>query len=133
MASLSDNPLRWAVVLVDLDPSRGHEQAGTRRALVVSYESFHRAGMATVCPITTRQAKYPGEVPIPEGHAGQTGDGLILCHQVRTLDLARVTAYEIGGRIQYLSDRAVRAAVRSALAHHLRLDVPAVVDGAAPD
>ena len=133
MAPVGDNPLRWAIVLVDLDPSRGHEQAGTRRALVVSYESFHRAGMATGCPITTRQPKYPGEVPVPDGHAGQTRDGLILCHQVRTLDLARVTAYEIGGRIQYVNDRAVRAAVRSALAHHLGLDLPAVVDGAAPD
>lgn len=133
MASLDDGPLRWAVVLVDLDPSRGHEQAGTSRALVVSYESFHRAGMATVCPITTRQPKYPGEVPVPAGHAGQTRDGLILCHQVRTLDLARVTTYEIGGRIQSVTDRAVRAAVRFALAHQLGLDLPAAVDGAAPD
>ena len=27
-------PLRWAVVLIDFDPATGHEQAGTRRALV---------------------------------------------------------------------------------------------------
>jgi mRNA interferase MazF len=65
VAALTDPPLRWAVVLVDLDPSRGHEQAGRRRALVVSYEAFHRSGMATVCPITTRRPKYPGEVPLP--------------------------------------------------------------------
>ena len=92
-------PLRWAIVLVDFDPTVGHEQRGTRRALVVSYESFHRSGMATVCPITTRPPKYPGEVPIPAGHAGQTKDGLILCHQLRTIDLARVSAFELeGGR-----------------------------------
>lgn len=132
MAALTDPPLRWAVVLVDLDPSRGHEQAGTRRALVVSYEAFHRSGMATVCPITTRRPKYPGEVPLPEGHAGQTRDGLILCHQVRTLGLTRVTALEIGGRLQYVTDRAVRQAVRFALAHHLGLDIPGVADGAGP-
>ena len=128
MAALSDGALRWAVVLVDLDPSRGHEQAGTRRALVVSYEAFHRSGMATVCPIASRQPKYPGEVPLPEGHAGQTRDGLILCHQVRTLDLARVTTYEIGGRVQFVTDRVVRSAVRSALAHQLGLDIPVVAD-----
>ena len=69
MAALTDAPLRWAVVLVDLDPSKGHEQAVTRRGLVVSYESFHRSGMATICPITARQHKYPGEVPLPDGHA----------------------------------------------------------------
>jgi mRNA interferase MazF len=122
--------LRWAVVLVDLDPARGHEQAGTHRALVVSYEAFHRSGMATLCPITTRPPKYPGEVAIPEGHAGQTRDGLILCHQVRTLDMSRVTALEIGGRIKYVTNPSVRQAVRTALAHHLGLDLPTVADGA---
>ena len=129
MAALTDAPLRWSIVLVELDPTRGHEQAGTRRALVVSYEAFHRSGMATVCPITTRKPKYPGEVAIPEGHAGQTADGLILCHQVRTLDLARVKAFELGGRRQQLTDPAVRRSVRFALAHHLGLDTPAAVDG----
>ncbi len=133
MATLTDGELRWAVVLVDLDLTLGHEQAGTRRALVVSYESFHRSGMATICPITTRQAKYPGEVSLPVGHAGQTRDGLILCHQVRTLDLARVSAYEFGGRVQYVTERGVRSAVRSALAHQLGLELHAVIDGAEAD
>jgi mRNA interferase MazF len=130
MAPLTDGPLRWAIVLVNLDPARGHEQAGTRRALVVSYEAFHRSGLATVCPITTRQPKYPGEVPIPEGHAGQTRDGLILCHQVRTVDLSRVTAFELGGRVQFVTDRSTRSAVRAALVHQVGLDIPAAVDGA---
>jgi mRNA interferase MazF len=130
MAALTDVPLRWSVVLMDFDPVRGHEQSGTRRALVVSYEAFHRSGMATVCPITSRQPKYVGEVPIPVGHAGQTNDGLILCHQVRTVALERVTASEIGGRSQYVTDRKTRAAVRAALTHQLGLDLPAVVDGA---
>jgi mRNA-degrading endonuclease toxin of MazEF toxin-antitoxin module len=119
-------------VVVDLDPTIGHEQQGVRRALVVSYEPFHRSGMVTACPITTRPPKYPGEVPIPAGHGGHTRDGLVLCHQVRTIDLRRVTAFEVAGRAQVVTDPAVRAAVRSALAHHLGLDVPSAVDGAAP-
>ena len=122
--------LRWAVVLVDLDPTVGHEQQGQRRAVVVSYEPFHQSGLATVCPITTRSAKYPGEVPIPGGHAGQTRDGLVLVHQVRTIDLSRVTAFTLGGSVQYVSDRVIRGAIRAALAHHLGLDVPAAADGA---
>jgi len=117
-------------VLVDLDPAQGHEQQGTRRALVVSYEAFHRSGMAAVCPITSRGPKYPGEVAIPEGHAGQTKDGLILCHQLRTVDLRRVTASELGGSARYLTDAATRRAVRQSLAHHLGLDVPSASDGA---
>jgi mRNA-degrading endonuclease toxin of MazEF toxin-antitoxin module len=87
--------------------------------------------MATVCPITSRSPKYPGEVPIPAGTAGQTLDGVILAHQVRTVDLRRVTAAEIGGRAQVVDDPAVRRAVRLALAHHLGLDLPAALDGAA--
>lgn len=123
-------PLRWAVVLVDLDPTVGHEQAGHRRALVVSYEPFHRSGMAAVCPISTRVAKYPGEVPIVGGRAGQTSDAVVLCHQLRTIDLQRVTAFEIQGDRQYVTDPGVRRGVRSALARHLGLDLPPNEDGA---
>jgi mRNA-degrading endonuclease toxin of MazEF toxin-antitoxin module len=123
--------LRWSVVIVDFDPTIGHEQAGQGRALAVSYEPFHRSGMAAVCPISRRQAKYPGEIPIAAGQAGQTLDGLVLVHQVRTIDLRRVTAFEIGGVPQVVSDPGLRRAVRAALAHHFGLDVPAAADGAA--
>ena len=122
---------RWSVVIIDLDPAIGHEQQGTRRALVVSYEAFHRSDMATVCPITSRPARYPGEVAIPAGIAGQTLDAVVLVHQLRTVNLRRVTASEIGGRRQVLDDPTIRRAVRSALAHQLGLDLPASLDGAA--
>ncbi len=122
---------RWSIVIIDLDPVVGHEQQGVRRALVVSYGAFHRSGMATVCPITSRAAKYPGEIAIPAETAGQTLDAVILVHQVRTVDLRRVTALEIGGEAQVLVDPVIRRVVRSALAHHLGLDLPASLDGAA--
>ena len=84
-------PLRWSIIVVDLDPVEGHEQAGRRRALVVSYEPFHRSGLATVCPITAARAdaRYPGDVPIRTGEAGQTRDGIILTSQVRTISQRR--------------------------------------------
>jgi mRNA interferase ChpB len=123
---------RWSIVIVDLDPTLGHEQQqGIRRALVVSHEPFHWSGMATICPISARAAKYPGEVPIPAGTAGQTLDAIVLVHQVRTIDLRRVTAYQVGGERQVLRDPGIRRSIRAALAHHLGLDVPASLDGAA--
>jgi mRNA interferase MazF len=122
---------RWSVVVIDLDPVVGHEQAGQRRALVVSYDAFHRSGMATVCPISSRPPKYPGEVAVPAGHAGQTLDGVVLVHQVRTIDLRRVTTFTIGGVAQQVADPVIRREVRRALAHHLGLDIPAAADGAA--
>jgi len=54
----------------------------------------------------------------------------VLVHQVRTIDLRRVTAFTLGGSVQYVSDRVIRGAIRAALAHHLGLDVPAAADGA---
>jgi mRNA-degrading endonuclease toxin of MazEF toxin-antitoxin module len=122
--------LRWAIVLVDFDPAQGHEQEGTRRALVVSYEAFHRSRMAAVCPISAREAKYPGEVAIPRGHAGQTEDAVILCHQLRTIDMSRVATFQIGDEVQYVSAVDVRRQVRAALLHQLGLDLPSALDGA---
>lgn len=127
MAGLSA-PLRWSVVIVDLDPVEGREQAGTRRALVVSYEPFHRSGLATILPITAArsEARYPGDVPLPAGEAGQTRDGVIVASQIRTISLRRVRSAPVGS----VSDRARRRAVRQALAHQLGLDIPAIADEA---
>ncbi|HEY4632970.1 MAG TPA: type II toxin-antitoxin system PemK/MazF family toxin [Candidatus Limnocylindrales bacterium] len=127
MAALT-GPLRWSVVIVDLDPTQGHEQAGERRALVVSYEPFHRSGLATVCPITGARstARYPGDVPLQAGEAGQTKDGVILTSQVRTVSIRRVRGAPLG----MVVDPAIRRAVRFGLAHHLGLDIPAIADGA---
>ena len=122
---------RWGIVLIDLDPAVGHEQAGTPRALIVSRDPFHRSGMATICPISARPPRYPAEVAIPVGHAGQTLDASILCHQIRTIDLRRVTALEIGGHRQVVSDPDIRAAVRATLAQQLGLDLSPASDGAA--
>lgn len=123
--------MRWGVVLIDFDPTIGHEQSGVRRALIVSRNPFHRSGMATVCPISARQPRYPAEVAIPAGHAGQSLDAVILCHQIRTIDLHRVSAFEVGGRHQVVTDPIIRASVRVALARQLGLDLPAGLDGAA--
>jgi mRNA-degrading endonuclease toxin of MazEF toxin-antitoxin module len=123
-------PLRWSILIIDFNPVVGHEQMGERRALVVSYEPFHASGRASVCPISAREPRYPGEVRIAAGQAGQTKDAVILCHQVRTIDLARVRSFEIAGRVQVVTDPAVRREVRSALAHHFGVDIPAREDGA---
>lgn len=128
MAGVKARPQRWMVVVVGL-PVEGHEEAGRRRAVVVSYEPFHRSGLMTVCPITATRAepRYPGEVPIPVGEAGQTKPGVILCSQVRTVAQDRIQGPPVGA----VSAPAIRRGVRRALAHHLGLDIPAVTDGAA--
>jgi mRNA interferase MazF len=56
---------------VDLDPTRGHEQAGQRPAVVISVDGFSGsvAGLAIVVPLTTTDFGNPLHVAIvpPEG------------------------------------------------------------------
>jgi mRNA-degrading endonuclease toxin of MazEF toxin-antitoxin module len=119
MAGLGSGPLRWSVVIVDLELAR-------RRALVVSYEPFHRSGLLTVCPITAARAeeRYPGDVALPAGVAGQTKPGVVICSQLRTISQRRVRSEPVG----QLTDAGLRRRVRAALAHHIGLDIPAAVD-----
>jgi mRNA-degrading endonuclease toxin of MazEF toxin-antitoxin module len=118
--------LRWTVVIVGFDPTVGHEQGGERRALVVTREPVHRSGLAAVCPITAARSevRYPGDVRIPAGQAGQTKDGIILCHQLRTISLERVKLSGGSGLVGRVEDPVIRYQVRQALLVHLGLDIP---------
>jgi len=82
----------------------------------------------TVCPLTAARAgaRYPGDVAIPVGEAGQTKPGVILCSQVRTISMRRLRGAPVG----FLTDPHLRRGVRRALAHHLGLDIPAGADRA---
>jgi len=122
------------VVWVGLDPTQGHEQAGRRPALVVSFEPFHSSGLITVLPITSARVdgRYPGDVPIPAGTAGLARAGVVIC-QPRTISVRRLLRTPSGGArvLGYVEDPILRRLVRDALAHHFALDVRPVRDGAA--
>ena len=109
------------MVIANLEPVVGHEQGGRRRVVVVSRDSFLASGRVSVCPITAarRDERYPREVPIPRGEAGQTQDGVILVHQVRTIALARIRSH-----VGVVSSPNIRSAVRGALTIHFGLDIP---------
>ena len=77
-------PDRGDFVWINLNPPRGHEQAGHRPALVLSPKLYNRkTGLCVICS-GTRQAKgYLFEVPVqPEGGPG----GVILADHVRCVD-----------------------------------------------
>ena len=59
-------PERGHFIRLNFDPQAGHEQMGTRPALVVSQTKFNRKmGFVFVCPISSTQRKNPFYVPIP--------------------------------------------------------------------
>ena len=80
---------RGEIWLVELDPTKGHEQKGRRPVLIVSPEAFNRlTKVPVVLPITTG-----GRFPRTAGFAvslttaGTKTTGFIRCDQPRALDL----------------------------------------------
>lgn len=72
---------------LDFDPSAGHEQQGTRPALILSPSAFNRFGMALACPITRGGNFARGRAwTVPLVGLGLRTDGVVLCNQVRTID-----------------------------------------------
>ena len=83
----SYTPRRGDIIRLDFDPSAGHEQKGTRPALVLSPQAFNRFGMALACPITRGGGFARGQAwTMPLTGSGLTTDGVVLCNQVRTVD-----------------------------------------------
>jgi len=77
-------PDRGDLIWLDFDPQAGHEQAGRRPAVVLSPKAYNlQAGLAVVCPITSRVKGYSFEVPLP---AGGSISGVILSDHVKSLD-----------------------------------------------
>ena len=81
-------PRRGDIIRLDCDPSAAHEQQGTRPALVLSPEAFNRFGLALACPVTRGGAFARGQAwTLTLAGAGLVTDGVVLCNQVRTVDL----------------------------------------------
>src|SRR5204862_2444879 len=53
------SPIRGEVWMLNFDPTRGHEQAGTRPALIISVDVFNAgpADLVIVLPITSRSKR----------------------------------------------------------------------------
>jgi len=87
------NLRRGAVVLVDLEPTRGREQRGTRPCLVVSdpaVAAAQRFPLLCVVPLTTapgRGVLYPRLAP---GKSGLKKPSHAIVEQVRSVDKRRV-------------------------------------------
>lgn len=80
-------PDRGDVLLLSLDPSLGAEQSGKRPIVVLSKEAFNRFGLVLACPVTQggQMAREHGFAVSLVGSGTRT-QGVVLCHQVRTLD-----------------------------------------------
>ena len=73
------------IIRINFSPQSGHEQRGTRPALVVSNDFFNeKTNMTIVCPITNTDNKFPLHVPLD---ARTATTGVVLCEHVRSMDI----------------------------------------------
>ena len=84
---------RGSVVLVDLEPTRGHEQRGTRPCIVVSDPAVAaslRFPLVCVVPVTGTAAKGVLNPRLAAGTGGLRKESFALVEQVRSIDKRRV-------------------------------------------
>jgi mRNA interferase MazF len=88
---------RGDVYWADVVPRSGSEQTGRRPVIVVSHDAFNQApgwNSVIVVPMSTSASqgrRGPTVVELPAGCAGLPKAGFAVCHQVTTLDRAKLT------------------------------------------
>lgn len=85
-------PVRGDIWLADLNPVRGHEQAGRRPVLVASVNTFNegRADLVVVLPITSTLRPIPFHVTVHPPEGGLQNPSNILCEAVRSISKDRL-------------------------------------------
>lgn len=109
-------PSRGEIWLVDLNPTRGHEQAGNRPGLIVSVDLFNHgpADLAVLAPLTTREKGIPFHVEVHPPEGGLKKKSFIKCEDVRSVAKERLsqrlgtvspeTLVEVEDRLRILLD-----------------------------
>lgn len=77
-------PKQGDVVLLDFNPTKGHEQKGFRSAVVISNDVFNQnTKMVMVCPITSNEKDFPTHYNLEDTtHV----HGSVLCEHIRSID-----------------------------------------------
>lgn len=96
MARILRGEIRWA----DLNPVRGHEQAGHRLVLILSHDVFNeRSGTVIAMAMTSKEPRAGFPLTLESRAAGLTKRSWIRISQIRTLSVER-----IGKKLAHSSD-----------------------------
>ena len=99
---------RGDIVNVSLDPVSGHEQRGSRPAMVLTTKEFNRLGDTLVAPITQGGdfSRYAGFAVTLTGTGCRT-QGVALVNKIRMLDLVARKARKVERAPQEVIDDAL--------------------------
>ena len=84
---------RGDIFYVNLDPTKGSEQAGIRPVLVIQNDVGNEyAPTVIIAPLTTKSfaKRYPTNVNLSKDTAGLREDSTVLLSQIRTIDKSRL-------------------------------------------
>ncbi len=84
---------RGDIVLCDLNPVKGTEQAGIRPVVIIQIDRANAVSPHTIiapCTSKIRRALLPSHVFVPAGIGGLSKDSVILCEQIRVIDKSRI-------------------------------------------
>jgi mRNA interferase MazF len=107
-------PSRGEVWTANLDPTRGHEQAGDRPVLIVSTDQFNHgpADLVFILPLTRTNRNIPIHVPINPPEGGVRALSFILCDALRSIPKERLGSRPWG---------TVSAQTMNKVEHYLRI------------
>jgi mRNA interferase MazF len=85
------DPMRGEIWVVNLNPTRGREQQGTRPALVLSADTFNQgpAELIVVLPITGTARGIPLHVRVDPPEGGLKKTSYVKCEDIRSVSKGR--------------------------------------------
>ncbi|MBC9873258.1 type II toxin-antitoxin system PemK/MazF family toxin [Macrococcoides bohemicum] len=73
------------IIKLDLNPTKGKEQAGYRPALVISNKDFNEfTNLVILCPISSTSNSFPLHINLEDNLVTK---GKVLCQHPKTIDL----------------------------------------------
>jgi len=87
MARILRGDIRWA----DLDPTRGHEQAGQRPVLILSHDVFNeRSGTVIAVALSSQEPRAGFPLTLESRAPGLPKRSWVKISQIRTLTIERI-------------------------------------------
>ena len=109
---------RGEIYFVDLNPTKGNEQTGTRPVLVLSIDAINKLPLVITVVVGTKgkniSHNYPTNVRVSPSESGLPMETVFLCFQIRSIDSVRFPK-QPAGKVSDETMRKIENAARYSL------------------